>query len=606
MKRILSIFLVALMILTLAMSVGALQNAKLGDVNADSVIDTVDYLLVKRFCFGTYQFEDDLQTLRADVDANEVVDQVDYLLIKRHCFNTYRIPDITISEVKTPDWISPNEITTVTNLTQGNSYQTNFRPYSKYLDESGRDLTDGVVITHEDNQTTSPYADSRWVGYSVGNDQLEVVIPLGDGEMLSELQRVEVNIGCDKLTSGVTEPDVDVYYTEDGTNYKKFGSYSRTGVDKYAVTAVIKPSSSVKAKAIKVVAKPSLSGKTLVWLGEIAAYGIAPTELTQVAAHETENYLSDSTFSMFLNNAVRFAVIPGLEQDIVPQGLARNPETGYVYISAYYNSGDKPSVIIVLDPNGKFVAEYFVYRSNGNAYTGHMGGICVTEDYLYFTGPADSDGNYTVAEFKLKHLPLTGSHKITIHDTVAMPIHSSFLFYDSGILWSGTFYIHGNSSYGLGKLFNTNTTSNDGKTYGGYAAAFVLDGEEKRLAVDATKGYAVPDTVLAIPDKVQGMAYKDGKVALSISYGRNNNSTLDFFKIDLSKANKSITVDNKVYPMIILDSLNRTNTVTTMCMTEGLTLAEDGNILVLYESGAQKYYNSKNPNDYIWDFVFLN
>ncbi|MBO5869473.1 MAG: dockerin type I repeat-containing protein [Clostridia bacterium] len=605
MKRTISIVLALLMLMSMTVFVVAVQNAKLGDINADGTIDQVDYLLVKRYCFNTFSLDSE-QTFRADVNRDDAIDQLDYLLIKRHCFNTYKIPEISEPEVIIPDWLKPNEVTTVTNLTKGNSYTANLTPYGSYLDESGKDLTNGVIITHEDNQTTSPYADSRWVGYTVGKGQLEVVLPLGDGNSIYELQRVEVNIGCDKLDAGITEPNIDVYYTEDGTNYKKFGSYSRTGVDKFAVTAVVDPGASVKATAIKVVAKPALSGKTLVWLGEVTAYGIAPTELTQVAAHETENFLSDSTFSMFLNNAVRFAVIPGLEQDIVPQGLARNPETGYVYISAYYNSGDKPSVIIVLDPNGKFVAEYFVYRSNGNAYTGHMGGICVTEEYLYFTGPTDSQGNYTVAEFELAHLPLTGSHKITIHNTVAMPIHSSFLFYDSGILWSGTFYIHGNSSYGLGKLFNTNTTSNDGKTYGGYAAAFVLDGEEKRLAVDATKGYAVPDTVLSIPDKVQGFAYKDGKVALSISYGRNNNSTLEFYNIDLAKANKSITVDNSVYPMIILDSLNRKKTVTTMCMTEGLTLAEDGNILVLYESGAQKYYNSKNPTDYIWDFVFLN
>ncbi|MBQ4317121.1 MAG: hypothetical protein IJC20_02625, partial [Clostridia bacterium] len=471
MKRTLSIVLALLMLMSLTIFAFAAQTTKLGDINDDDVIDQVDYLLVKRSCFNTYEL-DSQQTVRADVNFDDVIDQLDYLLIKRHCFGTYTIPeisepetsepeisepetsepeisepevsdpdvsepdvsepdvsepdvsdpdvsepdvsepDVSEPEIVTPDWIKPNEVTTVMNLTQGNSYTTNLTPYGTYLDDSGKDLTNGVVITNEDNQTTSPYADSRWVGFAVGKGQLEVVVPLGDGESLCELQRVEVNIGCDKLTAGVTEPNFDVYYTEDGTSYEKFGSYSRTGVDKYAVTAVVNPGASVKATAVKVVAKPALSGKTLVWLGEIAAYGIAPTELTQVSAHETENYLSDSTFSMFLNNAVHFALIPGLAQDIVPQGLARNPETGYVYISAYYNSGDKPSVIIVLDPNGKFVAEYFVYRSNGNAYTGHMGGICVTEDYLYFTGPTDSKGNYTVAEFELAHLPLTGSHKI--------------------------------------------------------------------------------------------------------------------------------------------------------------------------------------------------
>ncbi len=599
MKRVLSIFLALIMLMSMTLLVFSAQTLKLGDINDNGDIDAVDYMLIKRAYFNTYVL-DEQQTIRADVNQDGEINQIDYVLIKRHCFGTYEIPEITEPEV--PDWIEPNQITAVSNLTQGNSYTTSLTPYGTYLDESGKDLTDGVVIAHEDNQTEAPYSDSRWVGYATSTGgSVEVVIPLGDGKRNYELQKVEVNIGADKLGAGVTEPNVKVYYSEDRNSYYEFGSYTRTAADKYALTAVIAPGETVKAKFIKVVCQTT---KSLIWLGEIAAYGIAPIELTQTSTIATENFLSDTAFSTFLSDASRFAVIPGLNQNIVPQGLSRNPETGYTYISAYFNETGKPSVIIVLDPQGNFVAEYFVYKDNETPYTGHMGGICVTEDYLYFTGPADSNGNYTVAEFELAHLPLTGSHKITIHDTVAMPLHSSFLFYDNGILWSGTFYIHGNSSYGLGKLFNTNTTSADGKTYGGYAAAFVLDGEEKRLTVDSAKGYAVPETVLALPDKVQGFAYKDGKVALSISYGRNNNSTLDFFKIDLAKANKSITVDNSVYPMIILDSTNRTNTVTSMCMTEGITLAENGNILILYESGAQKYYNSKHPTDYIWNYVF--
>ncbi len=337
-------------------------------------------------------------------------------------------------------------------------------------------------------------------------------------------------------------------------------------------------------------------------MGTYEIQRVDPTlKLTQKKTVKTENFTNMSVFSSFLKDSERFAIVPGLSENVVPQGIGRNPETGYTYISSYFDESGKASVISVLDEKGRFVAEYHVYNKNGTPFTGHMGGICVTEDYLYFSGP-NAGNYYSVAEFALKNLPLTGSHDIVIDTTVTLPIHSSYLFYDSGILWVGTFYLAG--SYDLGKHFNFKTQNADGTQYGGYAAAFVLDGEEKRLTVKSGENYAVPSFVLATPDKVQGFAYNDGKVCLSKSYGRNNDSTLEYFEIDMAKADKTITVDGKTYPMTVLDRLNRTKTVTAMCMTEGITLDANGRIMVLFESAAKKYYNSKNPTDYIWTTEF--
>jgi hypothetical protein len=128
--------------------------------------------------------------------------------------------------------------------------------------------------------------------------------------------------------------------------------------------------------------------------------------------------------------------------------------------------------------------------------------------------------------------------------------------------------------------------------------------ENGRLTVPEGSPYAIPELVLATVDKVQGFAYRDGKVALSISYGRNNNSTLDFYTIDPKTASATYTADGKTYPMIVLDNTNRDTKVTAMGMTEGITLADNGDLLILFESGAQKYYNSKNPTDSIWQFPF--
>ena len=65
-------------------------TAMLGDVNDDKKVDSVDYLLVKRACFKTYEL-DASQFVRADVNGDEKLDSTDYLLVKRIAFGTYKV-----------------------------------------------------------------------------------------------------------------------------------------------------------------------------------------------------------------------------------------------------------------------------------------------------------------------------------------------------------------------------------------------------------------------------------------------------------------------------------------------------------------------------------
>lgn len=325
--------------------------------------------------------------------------------------------------------------------------------------------------------------------------------------------------------------------------------------------------------------------------------------MTQEAKVSEETYKSNETYEMFLKAAEKYTLTPGLKQNTIPQGLSRNPKTGYLYVSSYSGASNTPSVILVMDPTGKFVAQYNIYNADETPFTGHVGGVAVTEDYLYFSGPADPNGYYTLAEFDLSTLTLNGSQDIKIENTVSIPIATGYLSYADGMLWIGNFYLKG--TYDLGKVFNFTTKNSSGKEYGGYAAAYDLNGkDEKRLTVGKGDKYAVPDHVLATPEKVQGFAYRDGCVMLSTSYGRRNTSVLMCYRIDLAKPTGDITVDGMKYPLTILDMTNMVKSYPTMPMTEGLTYAEDGKILVLFESAAQKYSDSKDPTDYIWKIEF--
>ena len=99
----------------------------------------------------------------------------------------------------------------------------------------------------------------------------------------------------------------------------------------------------------------------------------------------------------------------------------------------------------------------------------------------------------------------------------------------------------------------------------------------------------------------------DGTVKLHLSQCGNIIQNGSFIRTD----SKGKLLNWSYYPVkrkksvrIVLDNTNRDTKVTAMGMTEGITLADNGDLLILFESGAQKYYNSKNPTDSIWQFTF--
>ncbi len=60
----------------------------IGDADLNGTVDAVDYILVKRHCFGAFTLSA-MQQLNADVDQNGEIDSGDYTLIKRITFSTY-------------------------------------------------------------------------------------------------------------------------------------------------------------------------------------------------------------------------------------------------------------------------------------------------------------------------------------------------------------------------------------------------------------------------------------------------------------------------------------------------------------------------------------
>lgn len=286
------------------------------------------------------------------------------------------------------------------------------------------------------------------------------------------------------------------------------------------------------------------------------------------------------------------AVVPGLRQGFVPQGLAAWDERGWLLVSGYVDGGQ--AALFVLDAaSGTMLKALAVVAEDGKPYAGHAGGLAVGEDFG--DGMAFLSGEGCVYCIPLADIALAGD-RVRVRSSFRTPTAASFCACSGGTLWVGDFYQE--------------------KDYPGDESRRVVgrDGVELRAWAVGYPASSIgfgggsepaPAYVLALPDRVQGMAVlPGGEIALSRSYGRARDSTLSFFRSPLASApDARVDVGGSSAPLWLLDGLALARDLAAPPMTEGLA-ASGGFLYVLFESGAHKYMNGsprgRVPLDSVW------
>ena len=279
--------------------------------------------------------------------------------------------------------------------------------------------------------------------------------------------------------------------------------------------------------------------------------------------------------------------IPGLtkEDNLVPQGITYYPEKNWILISAYSKDENTPSVIFALDKStGDYVAEFEVYKSNGDPFTGHLGGIAASSNNLYLTNGK-----------KISYIPLSefnvekGTSKtVKIEDSYTTYLGSdgasvSYVSISDGVLYAGNFYNESDD-------YNTPANPYFNTIVFGYKLSGSNSTEEWNNYIEKAK---VPDVQFYIPDEIneiQCAIVKDGKLYLSASYGRQNDSRLYVVSVSNVQQQTFKYVDIKY---------------TSLPMMEGITFIND-DLYAIFESGAYFYREkdslnkAKNPTDVVW------
>ena len=108
--------------------------------------------------------------------------------------------------------------------------------------------------------------------------------------------------------------------------------------------------------------------------------------------------------------------------------------------------------------------------------------------------------------------------------------------------------------------------------------------------------------ILTAPDRIQGITLTDtGKVVLSQSYGRANDSALLVYTLNPGdEPDLELTLNGQLIPAFLLDGNRLAQSINAIPMSEGLATTPEGNVLVLFESGAIRYEDGKHRTSYVW------
>lgn len=346
----------------------------------------------------------------------------------------------------------------------------------------------------------------------------------------------------------------------------------------------------------------------------------------------------------YISRAIK---IPGHETaEFVFQGICPMPprttlsaakeEAFYRYlILSYYPKTDKtsqPSQLIVIDSlTGKAIRRFALYLEEGEAYTGHAGGITAAGKYLWVAS------GYKLYGFDLQQIisfvadksaktpqALPGgmppSFKLPSRDLVmkkSYPVDStaSYVSFDGEFLWAGDFVKSSDSKYGPVPHHAANSyklktwiagyrVDKDGMPTATQKYSFTSD--------DKSREAFKPDRIILCRESVQGFVFARGFVALSISYGARS-SKLAFYrqpvsskaiKLSFKPEGQSKTFSAESW---VVDSATHQTTLELPAGSEDLEF--DGKVLYVGFEGASPNYRGKwtklNPFLKIEDRFYL-
>ncbi|CAH1209850.1 hypothetical protein PAECIP111891_03423 [Paenibacillus allorhizoplanae] len=298
----------------------------------------------------------------------------------------------------------------------------------------------------------------------------------------------------------------------------------------------------------------------------------------------------NSTYQMLWNVSSERAIIPGLAEDFVPQGMAYDKDEDWIIITSYMED-KRPSTLSIIDAQTDQLIKYVNLYDGSVPYNGHAGGVAVSKDHVWI---ASGSTIYQLSKADLINAPDKGG--VSFENKFATVTNASFTNYAEGVLWVGEYYYP--PTYTTASSHTMLTRDN---TYQyAWVAGYRLDSQTDVLPTGRNDGTntVIPDLILSIPDKIQGMAMLHDSIMLSQSYSRSRDSNLlKYNKPDFNgTADTTVKVNAVGVPVWYMDSHAKAagnNDMLVPPMLENM-IERNEKLYLLFESGANEYRDTAN------------
>ncbi|MGG1575601.1 lamin tail domain-containing protein [Fictibacillus sp. NRS-1165] len=290
-------------------------------------------------------------------------------------------------------------------------------------------------------------------------------------------------------------------------------------------------------------------------------------------------------------------IIPGLVQDLVPQGLGYYKKKDWLFTINYLDDG-RPGTLCVIDAETEqLIKSIVLYNQDGTPYTGHAGGVTVSREHVWI-----SSEQFLFTLNISDIVAANNNEELAFTNQIPVPVEAAYDVYDDdkGILWVGEFYEP--TSYPTDPSHHL--VNRAGEMQYAWMVGYKLKTNTDMLTneqwEEGSSEPATPDYVFSTIGKVQGAIVQKKGISLVTSYGRANDSVLYRFEDpQKEEPNEYVRIGQKEVPLWFLDgeTAKPIESITAIPMNEGAVLVKS-DLYVSFESGANKYrYTGSYPRD---------
>lgn len=333
---------------------------------------------------------------------------------------------------------------------------------------------------------------------------------------------------------------------------------------------------------------------TAFFMSVVTAISLLPVNLVKTVTRDS-GMIEKIAFSAYNKEAEKFCENPDTDTDFVPQGLAYSEYLDKVLICGYMNT-EGNSGIYVIDPESGETEKYVsLIEVNGEAYTGHCGGIAT-----YMNNAWVVSGKYA-RRLSLDTLrDAENEASVQFIDRFNTGTRASYANCSNGILWIGEYHKDGEDYV---TEDSHHLTSPNGEKMHAWTCGYVLDSSNPQGFTynGKSKDIVAPDFILETESMCQGFTQlPDGRFVTSIS-GKATKSELNFYKNVLDgEADTSVRIADKDIDVYFLDSTAKVDSLKALPRSEGIDMY-NGKLLVLYESGCRKMLAAQIVRtDHVW------